>query len=163
MYHILSGYTAKVAGTEIGVTEPKATFSTCFGAPFMPMHPGVYAKLLGERMAHAGSKAWLVNTGWSGGGFGVGKRMKIGHTRAMVRAVLSGALEKAEMVRDPVFGFEVPIAIAGVPAEVLRPRDTWADKSAYDAQQTKLAQMFRDNFEKYRSGVSPEIAAAAPK
>ena len=163
MYHFLSGYTAKVAGTEIGVTEPKATFSTCFGAPFMPMHPGVYAKLLGERMAHAGSKAWLVNTGWSGGGFGVGKRMKIGHTRAMVRAVLSGALEKAEMVRDPVFGFEVPIAIAGVPAEVLRPRDTWADKSAYDAQQTKLARMFRDNFEKYRSGVSPEIAAAAPK
>ncbi|MEO6953446.1 MAG: phosphoenolpyruvate carboxykinase (ATP) [Polyangia bacterium] len=163
MYHFLSGYTAKVAGTEIGVTEPKATFSTCFGAPFMPLHPGVYAKLLGERMAHAGAKAWLINTGWSGGGFGVGKRMKISHTRAMVRAVLSGALDGVETRRDAVFGLEVPVAIDGIPPEVLRPRDTWADKGAYDAQQTKLSQMFRDNFEQYRSGVSKEIAAAAPK
>ena len=163
MYHFLSGYTAKVAGTEIGVTEPKATFSTCFGAPFMPLHPGVYAKLLGERMAHAGAKAWLVNTGWSGGGFGVGKRMKIAHTRSIVRAVLSGALDNVELVHDPVFGLEVPVTIEGVPPDVLSPRDTWADKSAYDAQQTKLAQMFRDNFEKYRSGVSSEIAAAGPR
>ena len=163
MYHFLSGYTAKVAGTEIGVTEPKATFSTCFGAPFMPLHPGVYAKLLGERMAKAGAHAWLINTGWSGGAYGVGKRMKISFTRAMIRAALSGALDAAKTEVDPIFGLEVPTAVAGVPPEVLRPRDTWADKAAYDAQQKQLAKMFSDNFEQYKSGVTPEIIAAGPK
>jgi phosphoenolpyruvate carboxykinase (ATP) len=163
MYHFLSGYTAKVAGTEIGVTEPKATFSTCFGAPFMPLHPGVYTKLLGERMAKAGARAWLVNTGWTGGSFGTGKRMKISFTRAMVRAALAGALDESKFEKDPVFGFEVPAAVPGVPSELLRPRETWADPAAYDAQQRKVARMFVDNFEQYKSGVAAEIVAAAPR
>jgi phosphoenolpyruvate carboxykinase (ATP) len=166
MYHFLSGYTAKLGGTEIGVTEPKAVFSTCFGAPFMPLHPGVYARLLGDRIASAGARAWLVNTGWSGGPYGVGKRVKIAFTRAMIRAVLAGELDdpsrSAKMERDPVFGIEVPTAVTGVPTEVLRPRDTWADKAAYDAQQKKLAEMFRENFTQYASGVAADIAGAGP-
>jgi phosphoenolpyruvate carboxykinase (ATP) len=162
MFHFLSGYTAKVAGTEIGVKEPKATFSTCFGAPFMPLHPGVYAKLLGERIAKTGARAWLVNTGWSGGPYGVGSRMKIGFTRAMVRAALSGALDHAQMETDPHFGLQVPKAVSGVPSEVLWPRNTWKDSAAYDAQAAKLADMFVKNFQTYASGVSAEIRAAAP-
>jgi phosphoenolpyruvate carboxykinase (ATP) len=163
MYHFLSGYTAKVAGTEIGVTEPKATFSACFGAPFMPLHPGVYAKLLGERMAHASAKAWLVNTGWSGGPYGVGKRMKIQFTRAMVSAALSGALDDVKTVAHPIFGVGVPEAVPNVPSEVLDPRKTWPDPAAYDAAAKKLAAMFEKNFEQYADGVTPEIRAAGPK
>jgi phosphoenolpyruvate carboxykinase (ATP) len=162
LYHFLSGYTAKVAGTERGVTEPSATFSTCFGAPFMPLHPGVYARMLGERLQEHGSAAWLVNTGWTGGGHGVGSRMKLAHTRRMVTAALSGELEGTETQRDPIFGLEIPAAVEGVPAEVLTPRETWADKEAYDAQARKLAEMFRDNFEQFEDGVSAEVIAAGP-
>ncbi|HEY7954883.1 MAG TPA: phosphoenolpyruvate carboxykinase (ATP) [Polyangia bacterium] len=162
MYHFLSGYTAKVAGTEIGVTEPKATFSACFGAPFMPMHPGVYAELLGERMAHAGARAWLLNTGWSGGGHGVGKRMKIAFTRAMVRAALSGALDDVPTTPDPIFGVGIPQAVPEVPSEVLHPKRSWKDPAAYDAQAKKLALMFEKNFLAYADKVSAEIRAAGP-
>ncbi|MEZ4588040.1 MAG: phosphoenolpyruvate carboxykinase (ATP), partial [Gemmatimonadales bacterium] len=162
MYHFLSGYTAKVAGTERGVTEPSATFSACFGAPFLPLHPGVYARMLGERIAKHGVAVWLVNTGWTGGAYGVGSRMKLAHTRAMVTAALSGALASASYRRDPVFGFEVPKAIPGVPSEVLDPRATWKDPAAYDAQAAKLAEMFRQNFAGFASGVGPEVAKAGP-
>ncbi|HZS41968.1 MAG TPA: phosphoenolpyruvate carboxykinase (ATP) [Polyangia bacterium] len=163
MYHFLSGYTAKVAGTELGVTEPRATFSTCFGAPFMPMHPSVYAKLLGERLAAAGARAWLLNTGWSGGGYGSGQRMKIAFTRSMVRAALSGALDDVQTTPDPFFGVGVPHAVPDVPADVLVPRNTWKDKAAYDAQAKKLAGMFEKNFQQYASGVTPDVRAAGPK
>jgi len=162
MYHFLSGYTAKVAGTERGVTEPSATFSACFGAPFLPLHPGVYARMLGEKIARQGAKVWMVNTGWTGGPYGIGSRMKLVHTRAMVRAALSGALDGARFVRDPVFGFEVPTAVPDVPADVLAPRGTWADPAAYDAQARKLATMFRENFEHYRAQVPEAVAAAGP-
>jgi phosphoenolpyruvate carboxykinase (ATP) len=163
MYHFLSGYTAKVAGTEKGVTEPKATFSTCFGAPFLPLPPSHYAKMLGERIAQHGSGVWLVNTGWTGGGYGVGRRMKIGYTRSMVRAVLSGALDAVAYERDPVFNLDVPVSCPDVPAEVLKPRNTWGDKAAYDAQAKKLAQMFADNFKTFESDVSAEVRAAGPR
>ena len=162
MYHFLSGYTAKVAGTERGVTEPAATFSACFGAPFLPRHPGVYAKMLGEKLREHGARVWLVNTGWSGGGYGVGKRMKLGYTRAMVTAALRGDLDGAEFAPDPVFGIDVPTAVPGVPSEVLRPRDTWADHDAYDAAAAKLAKMFRDNFERFASQVADAVKAAGP-
>jgi phosphoenolpyruvate carboxykinase (ATP) len=163
MYHFLSGYTAKVAGTERGVTEPSATFSACFGAPFLPMQPGVYARMLGERIAQHGVKVWLVNTGWTGGPYGTGSRMKLSHTRAMVRAALAGALDQATFVKDPVFGIEVPTAVPEVPSTVLAPRGTWADPAAYDRQARDLARMFNENFAQYRSQVSDAVAAAAPK
>lgn len=163
MYHFLSGYTAKVAGTERGVTEPTATFSACFGAPFMPLHPGVYAELLGEKIRRHGSKVWLINTGWTGGPHGVGSRMKLGYTRRMVHAVLSGELNSANFATDPIFGFEIPDAVDGVPSEILQSRSTWADGDAFDAQAKKLAQMFVDNFEQFKEGTSEEIQAAAPK
>jgi phosphoenolpyruvate carboxykinase (ATP) len=163
MYHFLSGYTAKVAGTERGVTEPTATFSACFGAPFLPMHPGVYARMLGERIGRHDAKVWLVNTGWTGGPYGVGSRMKLAHTRAMVRAALSGALDGATFVKDPVFGVEVPTAVPEVPAAVLTPRGTWTDSAAYDARARDLAQMFNQNFGQFRGQVSEAVAAAAPK
>ncbi|HKP30498.1 MAG TPA: phosphoenolpyruvate carboxykinase [Gemmatimonadales bacterium] len=163
MYHFLSGYTAKVAGTERGVTEPSATFSSCFGAPFLPMHPGVYARMLGERIAKHGAKVWLVNTGWTGGPYGTGSRMKLAHTRAMVTAALSGQLDNAKYVKDPVFGFEVPTAVPGVPSEVLSPRNTWKDGAAYDAQAAKLADMFRKSFEAFASGVDASVIAAGPR
>ena len=162
MYHFLSGYTAKVAGTERGVTEPSATFSACFGAPFLPLHPGVYAKMLGDRIARHGVKVWMVNTGWTGGPYGVGSRMKLAHTRTMVRAALSGALDQGRFVRDPVFGVEVPAGVPGVPTEVLTPRGTWADPAAYDAQARKLVTMFRENFEQYRPQVPEAVTAAGP-
>ena len=163
MYHFLSGYTAKVAGTEKGVTEPKATFSTCFGSPFLPLPPGRYAKMLGERIAATNARVWLVNTGWSGGAYGVGKRMKISYTRAMIRAALSGALDQVMFDRDPVFNLDVPASCPGVPVEVLKPRNTWANAADYDAQAAKLAAMFVENFKTFESGVSPDVRAAGPK
>lgn len=163
MYHFLSGYTAKVAGTERGVTEPSATFSTCFGAPFLPLAPSVYATLLGEKLATHGSRVWLLNTGWSGGGHGVGSRMKLSLTRRMVEAALAGELDNVATVADPIFGVGVPEAIAGVPDTVLFPRRAWADGAAYDAQANKLAGMFAKNFERFAAGVSADVVAAGPR
>jgi phosphoenolpyruvate carboxykinase (ATP) len=163
MYHFLSGYTAKVAGTERGVTEPQATFSTCFGAPFMVLHPGVYADLLGQKMAEHKANCWLVNTGWSGGPYGTGQRMKIKHTRAMIRAILNGTLAGVETNPDPVFGLNIPATCPDVPAEVLVPRNTWEDKDAYDRKARELAARFNENFKKYADGVSEAVRAVAPK
>jgi phosphoenolpyruvate carboxykinase (ATP) len=162
-YHFISGYTAKLAGTEIGVTEPVATFSAGFGAPFLPRHPGEYARMLAERLEAHDVPVWLVNTGWTGGPYGTGERMRIDHTRNMVRAALSGALARVPYETDPVFGVEVPTTVPGVPDEVLRPRDTWPDPSAYDAKATELAGMFVTNFEKYADGVAEEVRAAGPR
>jgi phosphoenolpyruvate carboxykinase (ATP) len=163
MYHFLSGYTAKVAGTERGVTEPRATFSTCFGAPFLPLHPGVYADLLGKKIAKHKVQAWLINTGWSGGPYGVGERMNLPFTRAMVRAVLSGELADAPMREDPIFGVSVPVECPGVPSEVLDPRSTWQDPGAYDDQARKLAGMFIENFKRFEADVSDDTRAAGPR
>lgn len=163
MYHFLSGYTAKVAGTEKGVTEPQATFSTCFGAPFMALSPIVYANLLGALISKHQVNVWLVNTGWSGGPYGVGQRMKIGYTRAMIHAVLSGQLNDVPMTPDPIFGVAVPQSVPGVPSEALNPRNTWADKDAYDAQASKLARMFTENFKTFNDQVSSDVKAAGPK
>ena len=163
MYHFLSGYTAKVAGTEKGIKEPEATFSTCFGAPFMVLHPGVYADLLGKQMARHNAACWLVNTGWSAGPYGVGKRMKIGYTRAMIRAILNGSLAKTATTPDPIFGVNVPVSCPEVPAEVLQPRNTWEDKDAYDRQAKDLARRFNENFKKYEAGVSEAVRTVAPK
>ncbi len=163
MYHFLSGYTAKVAGTEKGIKEPEATFSTCFGAPFMVLHPGVYADLLGKKMAQHNAACWLINTGWSGGPYGVGQRMKIGYTRAMIRAILNGELAQIQTIQDPIFGVNVPVSCPGVSAEVLQPRNTWADKEAYDRQARDLARRFNENFKKYEAGVSEAVRTVAPK
>ncbi|MCM3903834.1 MAG: phosphoenolpyruvate carboxykinase [Pyrinomonadaceae bacterium] len=163
MYHFLSGYTAKVAGTEKGIKEPEAAFSTCFGAPFMVLHPGVYADLLGKKMGQHDAACWLVNTGWSGGPYGVGQRMKISYTRAMIRAILSGQLADVETKPDPIFGVGVPVSCPDVPADVLQPRSTWSDKEAYDRQARDLARRFNENFKKYESGVSAGVAAVGPK
>ncbi|MDQ1612393.1 MAG: phosphoenolpyruvate carboxykinase [Pyrinomonadaceae bacterium] len=163
MYHFLSGYTAKIAGTERGVTEPEATFSTCFGAPFMVLHPGTYAKLLGEKLKEHKANCWLVNTGWSGGPYGEGQRMKIKYTRAMIRAILNGSLAEVETQPDPIFGVGVPVSCPEVPAEVLSPRNTWKDPEAYDRKAKELAERFNQNFTKYADGVSPEVRAVAPK
>ncbi|MGF7158685.1 phosphoenolpyruvate carboxykinase (ATP) [Rhodoligotrophos appendicifer] len=162
MYHFLSGYTAKVAGTEKGVTEPEATFSACFGAPFMPRHPSEYGNLLRDLIAQHGASCWLVNTGWTGGKYGVGKRMPIAATRALLNAALDGSLENAEFRVDPNFGFEVPISVPGVDGSLLSPRDTWPDKKAYDAQARRLVEMFNRNFERFEAHVDPEVRAAAP-
>ncbi|MCA9927717.1 MAG: phosphoenolpyruvate carboxykinase (ATP) [Anaerolineales bacterium] len=163
MYHFLSGYTAKVAGTERGVTEPKPEFSACFGAPFMPMHPGRYAELLGEKIDEHGSQVWLVNTGWTGGAYGVGSRMKLSYTRRMVSAVLNGELEDVETEVEPFFNLAIPKAIDGVPDEMLNPRATWADPAQYDAQATKLVGMFIENFKQFEDGVTKAVIAAGPK
>ncbi len=163
MYHFLSGYTAKVAGTERGVTDPEATFSACFGAPFLIRPPGVYAKMLGERLREHGSNVWLVNTGWSGGGYGVGSRMKLSYTRAMVRAALDGALDDVETTADPVFGLHVPVEVPHVPPKVLNPRGTWAEGADYDAAAEKLATMFRENFGQFEAQVDDEVKSAGPK
>lgn len=163
MYHFLSGYTAKVAGTEKGVTEPQATFSTCFGAPFMPMAPAVYATLLGERLVKHNVDVWLVNTGWSGGPYGVGTRMKIAYTRAMIREALNGSLAKTPAVQDPIFGLMVPQSVAGVPTDILTPRNTWADKAAYDAKAKELAERFKKNFEQFAGSVSQGVRDAGPR
>ena len=162
MYHFLSGYTAKVAGTEKGVTEPKATFSTCFGAPFLPLDPSRYAKMLGDKIARHQSRVWLVNTGWTGGPYGQGKRMKIAYTRAMIRAALSGALDAVAYTKDPIFNLDIPVSCPDVPADVLKPRATWSDGAAYDAQAHKLARMFADNFKTFEPGVSAQVLAAGP-
>lgn len=163
MYHFISGYTAKVAGTEVGVTEPQATFSPCFGGPFLVWHPMKYAGLLAEKIARFGSNVWLVNTGWTGGSYGVGKRMKLALTRSIIDAIHSGTLAKVRTVPDPVFGFEVATECPDVPSEVLVPRDTWTDKPQYDATAKKLAKLFVDNFRKYEGGVSAEVNAASPR
>ena len=161
MYHFLSGYTAKVAGTERGLgNEPEATFSTCFGAPFLPRHPTVYAKLLGEKIARHGAKCWLVNTGWSGGSYGVGQRMKIAHTRAMVKAALDGKLASVASAPDPNFGVLVPESCPDVPSDVLSPKTTWADKSAYDQTARDLAQRFEANFKQFESAVDDKVLSA---
>jgi phosphoenolpyruvate carboxykinase (ATP) len=162
MYHFLSGYTAKVAGTEKGVIEPQTTFSHCFGAPFMVHDPMVYAKMLGERIAHHDVRCWLVNTGWSGGPYGIGKRIALPYTRAMVKAALSGALDDVKCVPDPVFKVSVPKAIPGVPKEILNARASWPDASAYDAKAKELASKFAANFEKFKGSEPPEVLAAAP-
>ena len=163
MFYFLSGYTAKVAGTEIGVTEPQATFSTCFGAPFLPQEPAVYARMLGEKLtAHPHATAWLVNTGWTGGPFGDGHRMPIVATRALLRAALEEGLRSARYRTDAVFGFQVPVSVPGVEDSLLDPRSTWVDPEAYDRKAGELARMFRDNFEQFAAAAGPEVAAAGP-
>jgi phosphoenolpyruvate carboxykinase (ATP) len=162
MYHFISGYTAKVAGTEMGVTEPQATFSPCFGGPFLVWRPAKYAELLAAKMKQHQTNAWLVNTGWSGGAYGVGSRMKLKLTRAIITAIHSGELAQITTVQDPVFGVAVPTSCPGVPAEVLLPRGTWSDKASYDETANKLAGLFRDNFEKYAEGSGADVRAAGP-
>ncbi|MBR9826193.1 MAG: phosphoenolpyruvate carboxykinase [Alphaproteobacteria bacterium] len=163
MYHFLSGYTAKVAGTEKGVTEPSATFSACFGAPFMPRHPADYGKLLRELIAEHQVDCWLVNTGWTGGAYGTGERMPIKATRALLNAALDGSLKAANYREDPNFGFMVPVEVPGVDTAILDPRSTWADKTAYDAQAQTLVDMFLTNFKKFEEHVAPYVRAAAPR
>jgi phosphoenolpyruvate carboxykinase (ATP) len=163
MYHFISGYTAKVAGTEVGITEPQATFSPCFGGPFMVWHPARYAELLAAKMKAHSANVWLVNTGWSGGPYGTGKRMKLAYTRSIIDAIHSGALADAPTAPDPVFGLDVVTACPNVPPEILQPRQTWPDPSAFDATAKKLAGLFRDNFKAYESGASDEVKAAGPK
>ena len=163
MYHFLSGYTAKVAGTEKGIKQPQATFSTCFGGPFMVHHPMVYARLLGEKIRKHGSQCWMVNTGWTGGPYGIGNRIKIAYTRTMIDALLNGALNDVQYAADPVFGVQVPQTCPDIPAGVLNPRSTWPDPAAYDEQANKLARMFADNFKIFADAASPEVANAGPK
>jgi phosphoenolpyruvate carboxykinase (ATP) len=162
MYHFLSGYTAKVAGTEIGVTEPEATFSTCFGAPFMPRHPSVYGNLLKKRIAEGKVDCWLVNTGWTGGKYGVGKRMPIKETRALLNAALDGSLNSAKFRRDPNFGFEVPVSVPGVDGKLLDPRGTWADADEYDRTAAKLVDLFVENFRRFADSVDEGVRQAGP-
>ena len=163
MYHFLSGYTAKVAGTEKGVTEPTATFSTCFGGPFMPRHPSEYGNLLRELVAKYDVSCWLVSTGWTGGPHGEGSRMPIKATRALLNAAIDGSLNSVEFREDETFGFMVPKAVPGVDTKILDPRATWADGKAYDAQAAKLADMFAKNFGIYEAHVDAEVRAAGPK
>lgn len=162
-YQFISGFTAKIPGTEQGVTEPVPTFSTCFGAPFMPRHPGEYARLLSDKVKKHGATVWLVNTGWTGGQYGTGKRMSIGHTRAMINAALDGKLDGVEFETEPFFGLSIPKEVPGVPSEVLNPREAWSDKAAYDETARKLAGMFRENFERFEEGVRPEVTASMPE
>src|SRR5438034_3783155 len=162
-YHFISGYTAKLAGTEVGVKEPQATFSACFGPPFMPRHPGEYAAMLIERLGRADTPVWLVNTGWTGGPYGVGERMNINHTRSMVRAALSGVLTSVPTVEDPIFGVAVPVSCPDVPAEFLQPRSTWGAGDAYDRQARALAEMFAEYFEAYASSVPESVRSTAPR
>jgi phosphoenolpyruvate carboxykinase (ATP) len=163
MFYFLSGFTAKLAGTEIGIKEPQPTFSACFGAPFLPQPPSVYAHMLGEKLDQHGSVVWLVNTGWTGGAYGEGERMPIAATRTMLSAALSGELEDAEYRTDELFGFQVPVAVPGVASSLLEPRSTWRDPDAYDARARELAAMFRDNFAKFADEAGPAVAAAGPR
>ena len=162
MYHFISGYTAKVAGTERGVTEPQATFSACFGAPFMPLHPTVYAELLAEKIKKHGSAVWLVNTGWTGGEYGTGERMKLSYTRRMINAALAGELDDVEFEEEPFFGLMIPKSVPDVPDDILNPRNTWRDKEAYDVKATALASMFKKNFEQFVDQASADILAGGP-
>ena len=163
MYHFISGYTAKVAGTEVGITEPQASFSACFGAAFLVWHPTKYAEMLAEKMREHGAQAWLVNTGWSGGPYGVGKRFSLPYTRAIIDAIHSGELAKVEMAEDPIFGLSIPTSCPGVPSEVLNPKQTWADAANYDEKAKHLASLFNKNFSKYADLASDEIKSAGPK
>jgi phosphoenolpyruvate carboxykinase (ATP) len=164
MYHFISGYTAKVAGTEAGVTEPQATFSACFGKAFLPLHPAKYAEMLGEKLKeNPNIRVWLVNTGWSGGAYGVGSRMKLSYTRSMITAALEDSLQNVEFNIHPVFGIAMPVSCPNVPAELLNPRNTWADASEYDRKANHLAELFNNNFKQYADGCSEEILSAAPK
>jgi phosphoenolpyruvate carboxykinase (ATP) len=163
MYQFISGYTARVAGTEAGVTEPRSTFSACFGAPFLPLHPGQYAAMLGKKMKEYNVNVWMINTGWNGGPYGVGHRMKLSYTRAMITAALEGKLEDVNYEPHPVFGMMMPVECPGVPSEVLNPRNTWKDKNEYDLKAKHLAMEFINNFEKYASEVEEEIHEAGPK
>lgn len=163
MYHFLSGYTAKVAGTEMGITEPTAAFSACFSAPFLVWHPTRYADLLGQRIRHHRAGAWLINTGWTGGAYGVGERISLRHTRAILDAVHSGVLDGVPTVVDPVFGFAVPTQCPGVPPEILQPRSAWSDPTAFDRTAARLARLFRENFAEYANQAAPEIVAAGPR
>ena len=163
MYQFISGYTAKVAGTEAGVTEPKSTFSACFGAPFLPLHPAQYAEMLGKKIDETNVNVWMINTGWSGGAYGIGHRMKLSYTRAMITAALEGKLDNVAYEAHPVFGMMMPTECPNTPTEILNPRNTWADKEAYDAMAKNLAGQFIKNFEKYASGANAEILAAAPR
>jgi len=162
MYQFISGYTAKVAGTEAGIKEPKPTFSACFGAPFLPLHPGKYAKMLGDKMQEHKVNVWMVNTGWTGGPYGIGTRMKLKYTRAMISAVLEGKLNSVAFQADSVFGMSVPLECPNVPADILNPRNTWSDKSEYDAKARFLANLFIKNFDKYKDGATAEVLAGAP-
>ncbi|UPK69262.1 phosphoenolpyruvate carboxykinase (ATP) [Chitinophaga filiformis] len=163
MYQFISGYTARIAGTEAGITEPTTTFSTCFGAPFLPLHPVRYASMLGEKLRRHKAKVWLVNTGWIGGAYGTGQRIKLSYTRAMVAAALKGQLDRLAYKDHPVFGFSIPESCPGVPADLLDPSNTWADKAAYDKQANALGHKFVQNFEKYADQATPEILSASPR
>ena len=163
MYHFISGYTAKVAGTEMGVTEPEATFSPCFGGPFMVWHPTKYAEILSEKIKKHNANVWLVNTGWSGGAYGTGDRMKLSYTRAIVDAIHSGELSKATTTKDDLFGFGIPNKVSNVPDELLIPQNTWKDKKAYSETAKKLAYLFKENFKAYETGSGLKISEAGPK
>ena len=163
MYHFISGYTAKVAGTEEGITEPSTTFSACFGAPFLPLHPTRYAELLGEKMESSNVNVWLVNTGWSGGSYGVGARLSLKYTRSLITAVLEGDLNNVEYSTHEIFGLAMPTECKNVPSEILSPKNTWEDKSAYDSKANELAQAFNSNFDKYSDFASQEMLDSAPK
>jgi phosphoenolpyruvate carboxykinase (ATP) len=163
MYHYISGYTAKVAGTEVGVKDPEPTFSPCFGGPFLVWHPTKYAEMLADKLRKHNAQTWLVNTGWSGGPYGVGARIKLKYTRAIIDAIHSGALLGAPTVTDPVFGLAVPTSCPDVPAEILQPRNTWIDKAAYDEKAKRVASLFRENFKKYEAQASAEVRAGGPK
>jgi phosphoenolpyruvate carboxykinase (ATP) len=163
MYHFLSGFTAKLAGTEAGLgDEPQATFSAGFGAPFLPLKPGTYAEMLGERIEKHGARVFLVNTGWTGGPYGVGTRMDLTHTRAMIQAATAGELDEVEMKTHPVFNLDMPVSCPGVPDGVLDPASTWDDREAYDEKARELARMFVKNFERFEGTVRPEVVAAGP-
>lgn len=162
-YHFISGYTAKVAGTEAGITDPVATFSACFGEAFLPLHPAKYAEMLGTKMRENNVKVWLVNTGWTGGPFGIGSRMSLKYTRAMITAALNNELDDVEYVAHPVYGVEMPTTCPGVPSELLNPRNTWEDKAKYDEKANQLARLFNENFKKYEEGANEEICESAPK
>jgi phosphoenolpyruvate carboxykinase (ATP) len=162
MFHFISGYTAKVAGTEAGVEEPQTTFSACFGAPFLPLAPTDYAQMLGERIERHGARMWLVNTGWTGGGYGVGSRMKLSHTRAMITAALNGELHDVEMRTDEVFGLNVPTSCPGVPDELLTPRETWSDQNKFDRVANHLAKSFVENFAQFDDTATDAMRSGGP-
>ncbi len=161
-YHFMSGYTAKVAGTEAGVDEPQPNFSACFGAPFMPLHPAEYAEMLSKKMKDANVNVWLVNTGWTGGAYGTGNRMKLKYTRAMIESALEGKLEEVEFTKHPIFGLNMPLECENVPSGILNPKETWSDKNSYDEKAMELANSFKKNFKKYEDNSNKEILSGGP-